>query len=255
MSTGSRSFTRRMSTVVDKLRRGVAKTIQAASENEVYDTLPDCEDLLLANKFTVKVYELPADASSPSASYFKPVHFEVIAKRTAGGTFFVGELVAGQGIVLKTAKGKIAMDIRLPENSRTYMGKILHPAGATLYKVELGKTMAEGSEWHVSKNGQQILNFVSTPMKEVFGILENLVRCCVCMNGEYSLDFYNLDCQSIGFVRPSLFTTNQSIELEYKEGRTTRDERAAILGASLLFLIVYVYPHYAEVLEKSLPQL
>lgn len=45
-----------MSNVVDKLRRGVAKTIQAASENEVYDSLPDCDDLLLANKFTIKIY-------------------------------------------------------------------------------------------------------------------------------------------------------------------------------------------------------
>uniref|UniRef100_A0A0N5AKP7 Movement protein n=1 Tax=Syphacia muris TaxID=451379 RepID=A0A0N5AKP7_9BILA len=250
-----------VSSVVDKLRRGVAKTIQAASENEAYDSLPECEDLLLADKFTVKVYEL-TDEISPSPSDFKPVHFEVCAKGVSGGKFFDGELVAGQGILLKTARGKVAMDIRLPDNSRSYMGKILHPAGATLYKVsqyyfqiEFNRKLGAGNEWHIVRNGQPVLNFVSTPMKEIFGVLRSLVRLFICMNGEYSLDFYKMNCDSIAFVRPSIFSKKQSIELEFKEGSTTREERAAILGSSILFLIVNIYPEYGEMLERSLPHL
>lgn len=63
------------------------------------------------------------------------MHFEVNAKGSTCGKLFAGELVDGQGILLRTTRGKAVMDVRLPENSRTHMGKILHPAGATLYKV------------------------------------------------------------------------------------------------------------------------
>lgn len=44
-----------MSSMVDKVRRGVAKTIQAASEGEVFDTLPDCNNLGISNRFAIKI--------------------------------------------------------------------------------------------------------------------------------------------------------------------------------------------------------
>lgn len=45
--------------MVDKVRRGVAKTIQAASEGEAFDTLPDCDILGTSNRFAIKI--LPSD--------------------------------------------------------------------------------------------------------------------------------------------------------------------------------------------------
>lgn len=44
-----------MSSVVDKVCRGIAKTIQTASEGEIFDTLPDCDILGTANRFTIKI--------------------------------------------------------------------------------------------------------------------------------------------------------------------------------------------------------
>lgn len=52
-------WTVQVSSVVDKVRRGVAKTIQAASEGEAFDTLPDCDMLATSNRFAIKI--LPSE--------------------------------------------------------------------------------------------------------------------------------------------------------------------------------------------------
>lgn len=46
-------------------------------------------------------------------------------------------MIAAQGIVVRTLRGNTVMEIRLPDNSQNSIGKILHPAGSTLYKVYL----------------------------------------------------------------------------------------------------------------------
>lgn len=71
----------------------------------------------------------------PSASGFTPIQFVIKAKKGSRKTAYNCEMIAAQGIVVKTLLGNTVMQIRLPDNSHTSMGKILHPAGPTLYKV------------------------------------------------------------------------------------------------------------------------
>lgn len=71
----------------------------------------------------------------PSASGFAPIHFVIKTKKGIRQTVYSCEMIAAQGVVVKTLRGSTVMEIRLPDNSQNSMGKILHPAGSTLYKV------------------------------------------------------------------------------------------------------------------------
>ncbi|VDM15804.1 unnamed protein product [Wuchereria bancrofti] len=153
-----------MASVVDKVRRGVAKTIQAASEGEAFDTLPDCDILGISNRFTIKI--LPSDGLKPSVSRFTPIHLVVKAKKGNRQTVYNCEMIAAQGVVVKTLQGNTVMEIRLPDNSQNSMGKILHPAGSTLYKVEQVKCQSFSQRFVISKFGEPFLNVVNTPVTQ-----------------------------------------------------------------------------------------
>lgn len=71
--------------------------------------------------------------ASPSDSI--PIVFTVREKQRDNRILFNAELIAGLGLTVKTSRGKTIMDLRLLGNSCKCMGKILHPAGATVYKV------------------------------------------------------------------------------------------------------------------------
>lgn len=73
--------------------------------------------------------------AKPSPSRFTPVRFVIKDKRGSRRTVFNCEMIAGQGIVVRTLRGYPVMEIRLPDSSQNSMGKILHPVGSTLYKV------------------------------------------------------------------------------------------------------------------------
>ncbi|OZC06974.1 hypothetical protein X798_06019 [Onchocerca flexuosa] len=159
-----KSFKWQMSSMVDKVRRGVAKTIQAASEGEVFDTLPDCDILGTSNRFAIKI--LSSDELKPSASNFTSIHLVIKDKKGNRQIAYNCEMIAAQGVVVKTLRGNTVMEIRLPDNSQNSIGKILHPAGSTLYKVEQIKSYSYGRKFMILKLGEPFLNIVNTPITQ-----------------------------------------------------------------------------------------
>ncbi|KAK6109093.1 hypothetical protein QQG55_34620 [Brugia pahangi] len=242
-------FKWQMSSVVDKVRRGVAKTIQAASEGEAFDTLPDCDILGISNRFTIKI--LPSDELKPSASRFTPIHLIVKAKKGNRQIVYNCEMIAAQGVVVKTLQGNTVMEIRLPDNSQNSMGKILHPAGSTLYKVEQVKCQSFSQRYVISKFGEPFLNVVNTPVTQIFGSFSSILRYFYLINADQALEFFNLSNEKIGFLRPSYFSTAKSLIINYSD-QTAVQERATMLGASILFLIVAVRPEYGTMLQNTL---
>lgn len=249
-SEKGKSFKWQVSSVVDKVRRGVAKTIQAASEGEAFDTLPDCDMLATSNRFAIKI--LPSEDAKPSPSRFTPVRFVIKDKRGSRRTVFNCEMIAGQGIVVRTLRGYPVMEIRLPDNSQNSMGKILHPVGSTLYKIEYAKTHSFGQELIISKLGEPFLSIVNTPITHVLGSFSSILRYFYCINGDQALEFFKLNNEKIGCLRPSYFSTSQSVIINYSGEASTVQERAAMLGASILFLIIIVRPEYGAMLQNSL---
>ncbi|KAL3985592.1 hypothetical protein ACH3XW_39230 [Acanthocheilonema viteae] len=245
-----KSFKLQMSSMVDKVRRGVAKTIQAASEGEAFDTLPDCDILGITDRFAIKI--LPSDDVKPSASGFAPIHLVIKAKKGSRQTVYNCEMIAAQGIIVKTLRGNTVMEIRLPDSSQNSVGKILHPAGSTLYKVEQVKSQSFGQRFVISKFGVPFLNVVNTPITQIFGSFSSILRYFYLINADQALEFFNLNNERIGFLRPSYFSTAKSIIINYSDEATAVQERAAMLGTSILFLIVAVRPEYGAMLQNTL---
>lgn len=248
-SEKGKSFKWQVSSVVDKVRRGVAKTIQAASEGEVFDMLPECDILLTSNRFSIKI--LPSEENKPSASGFAPVRFVIKDKKGIRRTVYNCEMLATQGIVVRTLRGNPVMEVRLPDNSQNSMGKILHPIGSTLYKIEYAKTHSFGREFVISKFGEPFINVVNTSITHIFGSFSNILRYFYCLNADQALEFFKLNNQKVGFLRPSYFSTAESLIINYSDEATTAQERAAMLGASLLFLVVAVRPEYGTMLQDT----
>uniref|UniRef100_A0A915PRN3 Phospholipid scramblase n=1 Tax=Setaria digitata TaxID=48799 RepID=A0A915PRN3_9BILA len=238
--------------MVDRVRRGVAKTIQVASEGEAFDTLPDCDILGTSNRFSIKI--LPCDDVKPSASDFTPIHLVIKDKKGSRQTVFNCEMIAAQGIVVRTLRGNAVMEIRLPDNSQNSIGKILHPAGSTLYKVEQMKSHSSARKFVISKLGEPFLNIVNTPITQILGSFSNILRYFYCINADQALEFFNLNNEKIGFLRPSYFSTAESVIINYSDETVgvQVQERAAMLGASILFLIVTVRPEYGKMLQNTL---
>ncbi|VDN17005.1 unnamed protein product [Gongylonema pulchrum] len=239
-----------MSSVVDKVRRGVAKTIQAASEGEAFDTLPDCDLLTTSNRFAIKI--LPPTEVKPSPSGFAPVQFVIKDKKGSRRTVYNCEMVAAQGIVVRTLRGNPVMEVRLPDSSQNSMGKILHPVGSTLYKVEYMKTHSFGQEYAILKLGEPFLNVINTPITHILGPLSGILRYFYCINSGHALEFFKLNNEKIGCLRPSYCSAAESVIINYSGEATSEQERAAILGTSILFLIVTVHPEYSAMLQRTM---
>lgn len=75
--------------------------------------------------------------TKPCTSGSTPIHLVIKAKKGGRQTIYNCEMIAAQGVLVKTLRGNTVMEIRLPDHSQNSMGKILHPAGSTLYKVNL----------------------------------------------------------------------------------------------------------------------
>ncbi|VDK86894.1 unnamed protein product [Litomosoides sigmodontis] len=243
-----KSFRLQMSSMVNKMRRGVAKTVHV--NDEAFNTLPHCDVLGTSNRFVIKI--LPSDNLKPSASGFTPIQFVIKAKKGSRKTAYNCEMIAAQGIVVKTVLGKTVMQIRLPDSSQTSMGKILHPAGSTLYKVEQIKSESIGQKFVILKLGEPFLNIVNTPVMQILGSFSNVLRYFYLINADQALEFFNLKNEKIGFLRPSYFSTAKSIIINYSGEAAAVQERAAMLGASILFLIVTVRPEYGTMLQNTL---
>ncbi|VDM14830.1 unnamed protein product [Wuchereria bancrofti] len=95
------------------------------------------------------------------------------------------------------------------------------------------------------------MNVVNTPVTQIFGSFSNVLRYFYLINADQALEFFNLSNEKIGFLRPSYFSTAESVIINYSD-QTAVQERATMLGVSILFLIVAVRPEYGTMLQNTL---
>lgn len=67
--------------------------------------------------------------------HFNTITFLVRNENNRKVTMMEADLESGRGITLKNGQGKPIMVIKLPNNDATALGKLMHPALATLYKI------------------------------------------------------------------------------------------------------------------------
>jgi hypothetical protein len=67
--------------------------------------------------------------------HFNTIGFIVRDENNRKQTLLEVELESGKGLTVKNNQGKPVMVVKLPNNDPTSLGKLMHPAPATLYKV------------------------------------------------------------------------------------------------------------------------
>ncbi|VDM51150.1 unnamed protein product [Toxocara canis] len=143
------------------------------------------------------------------------------------------------------------MDVKLPNNIGSALGKVVHPSQATLYKVLIANRTMYGSNYHVYKTGvEQPLIIVEKvalslyPLAKMVGLLE-----CQCVYW-----FRRPDRTILGYIRPKLVLNGRTVIVKFSATQTDAQLRAAMLGTALLIILHEVYPELKRVLEASIEE-
>ncbi|VDD94253.1 unnamed protein product [Enterobius vermicularis] len=125
-----------------------------------------------------------------------------------------GTMIQGLGVVLTTNGNRSFMEIGLPEEPQITLGKIYGPNRALLYTI--------------------------------MSCLSALSRCCLCKKGDQELSYYSLDRKSqVGRTAQGICKKGKNVIVYFRPTAST-EERLALLGTSILFVIEVLYPQYAE---------
>jgi hypothetical protein len=124
----------------DQVRGGIAKAVQLVSENHVFNDFPECAQLSNVDRLSIKLKDptLHEIIQGWQADHrFNTISFVVRDETNHKKVLMEADLEYGKGITLKNSQGKHIMVIKLSNNDATVLGKLMHPAPATLFKVRL----------------------------------------------------------------------------------------------------------------------
>uniref|UniRef100_A0A0M3IDN2 THUMP domain-containing protein n=2 Tax=Ascaris lumbricoides TaxID=6252 RepID=A0A0M3IDN2_ASCLU len=127
--------------LLGQMKQGFAKALQIASDNALYNELPECSVLSTVDKLSIKAANQIA-LQNAMDKYFRStdVHFTIkflIRNEKAHKSMLMtADLISGRGFVVRNSGGGHIMDVKLPNKVGDALGKIVHPSQATLFKVE-----------------------------------------------------------------------------------------------------------------------
>lgn len=123
----------------DQVRGGIAKAVQLVSENHVFAEFPsECTQLTSVDRLSIKLKDptLHDMIQGWQADHrFNSISFVVRDETNHKNILMEAELEYGKGLTLKNNQGKHIMVIKLSNNDATVLGKLMHPAPATLFKA------------------------------------------------------------------------------------------------------------------------
>ncbi|KAH7730356.1 hypothetical protein AAVH_01404 [Aphelenchoides avenae] len=203
-----------------QIRQGIAKAAQIASDSRIFHEIPECSILAGTDKISIKLkdqnmhHALKTSWHPETAS--ESVFFLIRNEENRKQTVMVAEVQSGYGVSVKTAAGKAVMVVRPPDNDPTSLGKIMHPAPATIYKV-----MPEGLSGNVV--GRYLL--VKSP---AIGFGEPIMRVEKVMVSMYPIGkavglfesdsvywFKRLDGTILGYVRPKIVLKSNTLVVKF----------------------------------------
>ncbi|KHN82875.1 hypothetical protein Tcan_11664 [Toxocara canis] len=242
--------------LLGQMKQGFAKALQIATDNTVYSELPECSMLSTVDKLSIKVAN-QFDVHKTTEKYIRnmdtnfAIKFLVRNEKTHKGAFVFAELISGRGFVVRNSAGGHIMDVKLPNNIGSALGKVVHPSQATLYKVLIANRTMYGSNYHVYKTGVEkpliIVEKVALslyPLAKMVGLLE-----CQCVYW-----FRRPDRTILGYIRPKLVLNGRTVIVKFSATQTDAQLRAAMLGTALLIILHEVYPELKRVLEASIEE-
>lgn len=225
---------------VDQVKQGFAKVVQSATDSHIFNELPDCSMLSNSDKLSIKLKD-PQMYLFFRTNYllsrhnalinhwtrntnFQSITFLIRNEENRKQTLMVAELQSGLGINIKTNVGKPIMTVRTPNNAGFSLGKIMHPAQATLYKVEL---------YYVETRKIQIIK-ASSPVGEQYVVIKTPSREPVMKIEKVLVSMYPLgkavgligtscvywlkrnDGTILGYIRPKLVHKSNTLVLKFR---------------------------------------
>lgn len=204
----------------------------AVSEAELSDLLKDPNYTVLLN-----------DQFSKSAGVEEDI-LEVLgydSKRVLKGI-----MIQGQGIVLTTNGNKSFMEVTFTEELQVTLGKIYGPNRTLLHTVEFEEREGDYDYWNIMRDGDQFIKIEVRALTKMMPCLSMLFRCCLCMKGDREITYYTQDGQKqIGRTAPGICRGGSNVILYFQPEATT-EERLALLGTSILFVLEVLYPQYGK---------
>uniref|UniRef100_A0A915AI36 Uncharacterized protein n=1 Tax=Parascaris univalens TaxID=6257 RepID=A0A915AI36_PARUN len=197
--------------LLGQMKQGFAKALQIASDNALYNELPECSILSTVDKLSIKAANQIA-LQNAMDKYFRStdVHFNIkflIRNEKAHKSMLMtADLISGRGFVVRNSGGGHIMDVKLPNKVGDALGKIVHPSQATLFKVVMANRTVNGNNYHIYKTGiEQPLIMIEKvylslyPLAKMVGLLD-----CECVYW-----FRRPDRTILGYIRPKLVLSVQ----------------------------------------------
>jgi hypothetical protein len=238
--------------LLGQFREGIARAVNLASDNHVFHEFPDCSILSTTNRVSIKLkdphlYNALQVHWSPETT-FDAITLLVRNEDNRKQTLMTAEIQAGNGITLKSGAGKPIMVVRTPNHDPLSLGKLMHPAPATLFKI-MKQITPVGYNYLVLRSPSKepvmkIEKVVASlyPIGKAMGLLK--INCVYW--------FKRMDGTVLGYVRPKLVMNSNTLVVKFTSTNTDVQTRTAILGVSLLLAITEAYPQLRSMLDESM---
>jgi len=234
------------------VREGIAKAVQRVSENQVFHEFPNCSQLEGADRVSIKLKDPQIHdmiQGWQADRKFNTITFIIRDENNHKQVIMEADLESGKGLTLKNNQGKPIMVIKLRSNDATSLGKLMHPAPATLFKVlSIPSPMGMNYSVQHSTDKTKFLNIEKVPVS-IYQIGKSLgvgTNCVYWMKA--------VDGTVLGYVRPKLVLKSNTLMIKFMSTNRDAQTRATILGCGLLLFISECYPQLRAMLQESIRQ-
>uniref|UniRef100_A0A914XJ72 Uncharacterized protein n=1 Tax=Plectus sambesii TaxID=2011161 RepID=A0A914XJ72_9BILA len=245
-----------MSSFFKRAQRGFAKAVQKSGVEGILTELPNCEPLCHMEVLSIR---LESDEQRDAAimehvlnQEFAPINFLIRNEKSGKRTVMNAELICNQGFrVQQQGSGQDVMMVTLPSHSSDSIGKIVHPSGATIYKVYSNGPQSYRVQRAASAVGGALPPCVIR-IEKVLVSLYPLAKMMGFIGTSCVYWFKDCDGRVLGYVRPKLVMRKNTLILKFMTDRGNAQVRGAMLGSALLFVLHEAYPELSRLLRESM---
>uniref|UniRef100_A0A914WTR7 Uncharacterized protein n=1 Tax=Plectus sambesii TaxID=2011161 RepID=A0A914WTR7_9BILA len=246
-----------MAEVLRFARRSVAKAVQKTVSGTgiegLLDEIPHCAALTQVNKLSIKLQdeelhqEVVKKHILTGHFNFSPITFLIRDEQDKKRTVMTARLICSRGFVVQ-ANGKDVMEVGIPNNSTTSLGKIVHPTGATIFKVVATETGKFRVQKVSSQNPRAVYMTVEKEAKAAYQLAS--MSGLLFEDGVYWLK--SASGKAIGKMRPKFVLQQNTLIVNFDDSPADGQSRAVMLGVALLLVLSDAYPELSGVLKDSM---
>ncbi|VDM98890.1 unnamed protein product [Thelazia callipaeda] len=240
--------------LINQVKLSMAKALQFSTDSNIFE-IPECTVLMTSDKISIKVASITqiiktiVDFTERNNANFN-IRFLIRDEHKNKKSIMVADLISGSGYEVRNMFGARVMDIKIPTSNEASIGRIVHPLSATIYNVLYngGETNAQRFKIQQLASDQSIINLEkSSELLSIYTILKRIGL----LDTDCAYRFRNPDGTEVARVYPKLVLNGRTLIIRYERASLRAEMRAVILGASLMLILLEVYPDIHDVLAAS----